>query len=185
MSPVRIRTNARTRILVAMFAAPLLAISVASCASGASGGGDATSAPKSESELAKSALAWDTAKAECLRGEGIDVPDPKGGSGGSRQGIALDAGQDMAAVSAAMETCQKKVTDERGERPVTAAEKKQNAEAIEKSRKMTACLREKGYDMPDGQPGSGGTITSQVGPEIPEDVMKACGMGDGAITKAR
>ena len=131
----------RATLLVAL---PLLVVALASCSS--EGGGDATSAPKSESQLEADAKAWDVANAQCLRDEGIAVDDPSEGGG-----VAIGIGDDLdvETFQAAAQTCQEEVSAELGDRPVTAAEEKAQGEYEEQLRESIACLRDKGYAAPD------------------------------------
>ena len=169
-------TPSRTsRALFALAAVPLLVVALAACTSG---DGDATPDVKSDSQVSADAQEWDVAHASCLREEGIDVPDPT--ADGMQQGFSADI--DMDVLNAAFETCQEKVTDELGPRPVTAQEKKDQEEYEAQARESAKCLREKGYDVAD--PSEGGSGLGNGAEDVPADVLEACGgaAGNGSVT---
>jgi hypothetical protein len=88
--------------------------------------------------------------AECMREQGIDMPDPGNGPGVR---IRVREGTDPKKVDAAMEAC-KQYAPNGGEPP------KLNAEQLEQARKYAKCMRENGVpNFPD--PGSDGRITMQ------------------------
>ncbi|ROP75240.1 MULTISPECIES: hypothetical protein [unclassified Frigoribacterium] len=168
-------TSRTSRALFALAAVPLLVVALAACTSG---DGDATPDVKSDSQVSSDAQKWDVANASCLRSEGIDMPDPS--ADGMKQGIPMTG--DMDAMTASIDKCEKKVTDELGPRPVTAQEKKLQKEFEEQARESAKCLREKGYDVAD--PSEGGSGLGNGAEDVPDDVLEACGgaAGNGSVT---
>ena len=168
-------TSRTSRALFALAAVPFLVAGLAACTSG---GDDAAPGVKSDSQIASDAQKWDVANATCLRGEGIDMPDPS--ADGMQQGIPMTG--DMDAMAASMDKCQKKVTEELGPRPVTAQEKKSMKEYEDSARESAKCLREKGYDVAD--PSQGGSGLGNGAEAVPTEVLDACGgsAGNGAAT---
>lgn len=168
-------TSRTSRALFALAAVPLLVVALAACTSG---DGDATPDVKSDSQISSDAQRWNVANASCLREEGIDVPDPT--ADGMQKGFPADI--DMDTLNAAFETCEEKVTDELGPRPVTAQEKKAQQEYEEQARESAKCLRDKGYDVAD--PSQGGSGLGNGAEDVPADVLEACGgtAGNGSTT---
>ncbi|WP_314102800.1 hypothetical protein [uncultured Frigoribacterium sp.] len=166
-----------TKRAALLLALPLFAVALAGCSAGSDAGGD-SSTPRSESQLAADAKAWDVANAQCLRDAGIDVGDPSE-SGGTAVGVGGDF--DPEAFQAAARTCREEVSAELGERPVTAAEEKAQGEYEEQLRESNACLRDEGYDAPDPKEGDGGAMISEApDQDIPDDVLEACGAFAGS-----
>lgn len=167
----------RATVLIAL---PLLVVALAGCSSE---GGGASPTAKSQSQLAADAKTWDVALATCLRAEGIDFADPTASGGG-----AIDVGDDfdIDAFQAAAGTCKDEVTAKLGDRPVTAAEEKEQAEFEEQLRETNACLREKGYDAPDPREAEDGVVISEApDSDIPDEVLEACGGSVGAGSTGR
>jgi hypothetical protein len=101
--------------------------------------------------------------AQCMRENGIDMPDPEPSEGEGEIRIGLPDGVDpnSEAVENAREECEPLIRDAipEGERP-------DPAEMRDRAHKMTECLRDKGYDVPEPQivtPGSGPTESQQSG----------------------
>lgn len=165
----------RATLLVAL---PLLVVAFTGCSSE---GGGTSPTTKSESQLAADAKTWDVAVAQCMRAEGLDFADPSD-SGGNAVEVGDDFDPD--AFQAAAGKCQDEVTEELGERPVTAAGKKAQEDYEEQLRETNECLRDKGYDAPDPEEGDGGAMISEASDdEIPESVLEACGaFGDSGPT---
>jgi len=167
-----LRPRLRASSLAALASVPLLVLGLAACSSAeddsASGSG-----VKTDSQIASDALAWDVANAECLRGEGFDVPDPS--ADGSRPGMSADI--DLDAFATASGKCDAKVQGDLGPRPVTASEKKAQQEGEAEVRKTNECLRGKGFDVTD--PGAGGSGASGGLESVPDDALKACGVEGG------
>ena len=84
--------------------------------------------------------------AKCMREHGIDVPDPKPGGGGFGIQIQSSDAQENEKFQEAQDACgdilQKAIPE--GDRP-------DPAEMRDELHKMTECLRDKGYDVPEPQ----------------------------------
>ncbi|RIQ22803.1 hypothetical protein DY240_13425 [Jiangella rhizosphaerae] len=117
----------------------------------ASAGGTAAAVAEAteDSELSQDEQAL--AFAECLRENGLDVPDPepgqRGGFGGFGGSGALGDDVDEETFQAAMEAC-------RGLAPTFDRERDLSPEQQEQLLELTECLRDQGIDVPD--PGAGG-----------------------------
>lgn len=155
---------------LALIAVPTLLVGLAACSSGGE-------SPKGSDGTKKASLTvfdWDVAHAECMRAEGIDYyKDPVKGS---PQAIAVEG--DYETFMKADDTCRTKLTEELGERPVSADEKKQDAQLKKENQKVNDCLRKLGYDAPD--PEGGATSTSA---DIPETAYEKCGVSMGPAGK--
>ncbi|MFC0503981.1 hypothetical protein [Micromonospora costi] len=83
---------------------------------------------------------------ECMRDNGVDVPDPE--PGGDRV-FRFDGKTDPAKVEAAMGTCRQYL-------PNGGEKLKLDPEQVERLRKLAACMRENGVpEFPDPQPDGG------------------------------
>jgi hypothetical protein len=143
----------RRRTRTALAALPLaFALALAGC--GADGGGDDEVASAGGDEKGgggQEPVAEDLDEqmlqfARCLRGNGVDVPDPKPG-----QGVDLNMdGQDEAVVKKAMEACR------RYDPATTSKDDPISKELEEKLRGYARCMRTNGVaDFPDPVPGGG------------------------------
>jgi len=168
MTTTALRPRLRASSIAALASVPLLVLGLAACSPAKDGSG---STVKSESQIESDALAWDVAYAQCLRGQGIDAPDPS--SDGNRQALKVD---DADALERASGTCSTKVTGELGPRPVSAFEKKAQQEGRDEMRKTSECLREKGYDVSD--PTDGSYILDGL-ENVPDEALEACGVAGG------
>ncbi|HVW44919.1 MAG TPA: hypothetical protein VHC18_26580 [Amycolatopsis sp.] len=100
------------------------------------------------SSAATSAAATSTASDEdqalayvrCMRENGVNMPDPKTGDGGT--GFTIPDGVDKTKVDAAQEKCKSLLPNGGAPRPVSA-------EDLDKQRQVAKCLREHGVDVPD------------------------------------
>lgn len=125
-------------LLTAIVATPMLLLALAACSTG----GASSAAPSeasagnqvSEGELDAAREAYDLKLAECIRGKGFDVADPKPG-----EGLDVD---DPAAIAAGSECMQ-----EIGDPPTVAGPKKTDAERLEDMIQEVDCLRGKGYTV--------------------------------------
>lgn len=91
---------------------------------------------------------------ECMREQGVDMPDPEPGGGMRMSGEGLSEEQ----MDAAHEACQKWMDlamPEDGEAPEMSPEDKQAM------LDMAQCMRDRGYDFPDPQ-FDGGRITQRI-----------------------
>jgi hypothetical protein len=159
---------------IAALALPALLIALAGCAPtpgdanspGASGGGDIASTELTFAD-------WQLEYAACMRGEGIDMPDPEGDS----QAIAIDLNGDMGAFEAANEHCM----DELGSPPPLTAEEEAAAQErfLVWAMKAAECYRENGFDVPDPTADE----PMQFPTDAPDEVVEECGGGaTGAAT---
>lgn len=154
----------------ALLAVPFLIALLAACSTG--GGG---STPEKSAASEQSFDDWQISFASCMRGEGIDMPDP------TKDGLSMAlpaGGEDGDAMMKASETCMKKV----GEPPAPPGGKKTEKEMLADQLKIAKCFRDNGFDVPDPKAGQGFTI-----PDAPEDVMEKCGFGgaSGGMTAVR
>jgi hypothetical protein len=145
-----------------LLAAPLLALGLAlsGCADAGATPAVATAGDAGAPAASQSPEASDEDKArqfaECMRGEGVDMPDPEPGSGpggGEKPRIAIrvEAG-DKAKVGAAMEKCRRYLPNGGEMKPLTP-------EQLERQRELARCMRENGVpDFPDPDPNGGGGV---------------------------
>jgi hypothetical protein len=135
-------------------AAPLLVLGIAGCAKNSADDGIATVGGPNGVAATQSALT-DEEKlrqfAQCMRDNGVDMPDPQTDGGGR---IRIDRGQlgniDREKAMAAMEKC-RSLMPNGGARPQLSAEDQ------EKLREFAQCMRDNGVpDFPDPDPNAGG-----------------------------
>jgi hypothetical protein len=165
--------------MAALLAAPALIFALAACApatgdaSGGSTSGGSTSGGSASDGSGGTLADWQLAYAECMRGEGIDMPDPEGPG----QGISIDGNGDMAAFDQASEKCM----TELGDPPAMSAEEKaaMDAQNMEAMREIASCYRENGYEMPDPKAGE----APQFPEDAPQEVVQDCGGGAPSVTK--
>ncbi|GAA2599753.1 hypothetical protein SMC26_19870 [Actinomadura fulvescens] len=115
--------------------------------------------------------------ARCMRGQGVNMPDPKPGQ--ESQALSIDGqGASPQKIEKAMKTC-RNVAGIPEPKPISQEEK-------DKMLKFARCMREHGIDMPDPKFGSGSASSEAVG--IPgggiakekfEKANKACGAAFG------
>jgi len=119
--------------------------SVASLESDAPGA-NASAAPSASLDPEAAQLAF----AECMRDQGIDMPDPEtsGGAGGGAVRIGGD-GEDRDEFQAAMEECNH-FLEQAG-----AFRGEMDPEMLDKMVEFAGCMREHGIDMPDPQADGG------------------------------
>ncbi|MDL4774816.1 MULTISPECIES: hypothetical protein [Thermomonosporaceae] len=106
--------------------------------------------------------------AQCMRQNGVDVPDP--GSGGAGQTMRLGGkGTDRAALQAAMKKCQPYL--QAGGKMPDMKDPKVRDQYI----KFAQCMRKNGVDMPDPKPDGGMALPAQAGDRAKvEKAGKAC-----------
>lgn len=110
------------------------------------GGTAAAAAPTEESEQDQDEQALEFA--ECMRENGVDMPDPEPGQNGGFGGPgALGGDVDEETFQAAMDACRDLAPTFERDRELTPEQQEQMLE-------LTECMREQGIDMPD--PGAGG-----------------------------
>ncbi|PRA81337.1 hypothetical protein [Microbacterium sp. MYb66] len=145
-------------LLTALVATPMLLLALAACSTGT--GGASSAAPTAASgggssaadaELSAARDDYDLKLAECIRGKGFDVADPKPGEG-------FDS-DDPEEITAAGE-CMQELGD-----PPGGASRKTDAEHLEDMIKTVDCLRGKGYEVNDP--------TIETGFLMPDDVSDA------------
>jgi hypothetical protein len=169
----------------------LLLTALAACsASPASTDGVATlesAAPAGASAEPSASLAPEDAMlafAECMRDQGIDMPDPEtaSGPGGGGGAIAFGAaGGDQEKFQVAMEECDEFLEQARGVRGEI------DPEQLDRMLEFAGCMREHGIDMPDPNADGGmiirrsddGRVTnsaSGIDPSSPEfqEAQEAC-----------
>ncbi|MGK9149025.1 hypothetical protein KXS11_15445 [Plantibacter flavus] len=158
-----LRSIGRTRVLAALLAVPLLIGGLAACSTG--GDAEAEGSPSGGTEAT-----WEDyqlAYAKCMRGEGIDYPDPT-----AEGTLSLKFDEDNAE---AMNTASQKCSDELGTPPAAPGGDKSDAEIREEMLKMAQCFRDNGLDVPDPKEGEAFAIPA----DAPAEVFEACGLGTG------
>lgn len=157
---------------------PLLAVglvaALAACSSGGPGASVATLDEPGASQAAASSAPTDPqeaflAYAQCMRDEGIDMPDPEiiedssgeGATGGALRVEIDGAGPDKEDFRAADATCKKHLANV-VDGPVSRG---LSPEDEEKLLAFARCMREHGIDMPDPQ--NGGMIINEEGDDGP------------------
>jgi hypothetical protein len=150
--------------IVAVLAVGLLAAALAGCARRSDGHGVATAGkvkPTASASAGASTSPADAAEqmrkfAQCMRAQGIDMPDPEvDGNGGIGFTIGGSDKADPQKVNAAMSKC-KQYLPNGGEPP------RLDPAQVEQMRQFAKCMREHGIaDFPD--PGDGGAIQIQGG----------------------
>ena len=133
---------------------------------GTDDGGGGGGRPDS-SEFQDAALEY----AQCMRDNGIDMPDPTfdsdGGGGRVMIGGELEAGTTggpSEEFEAADEECRPILEEAAPEMQLTPEEQ---AEMQDRLVAMAECMRARGHDMPDPQVGEGGRVTIGGGPGAP------------------
>jgi hypothetical protein len=160
------RTSMLMRAGAATGAAVLAALTLAACGDS---GNDATAADNAREEAQDGALKF----ARCMRGEGLDFPDPQIGPNGTirigpRPGASGKGGSNTARPNfrpddpkfrAAMEKCRKHLRFGGGERLTPA----QQAKARDAFLKFARCMRANGVNVPDPKPGGGAGFVMRAG----------------------
>jgi hypothetical protein len=156
-------------------------LAVAGC--GGSGSGDSAGSPAASAED----KAFDGALkfARCMRGEGLDFPDPERGSNGMiRIGPGSGPQPDPADPKheAARKKCERHLQDGGGQAPDAA----QQAKFQDAFLKYARCMRAEGVDIPDPKPGQGGGgIVFRVGdPSAPDLDSPRFKAADGKCSSA-
>jgi hypothetical protein len=165
--------NARKR--AALATAPLLlALALGGCGS-AKGNGVAT-AGGAKAHSSAAANSGDQAEqmrkfAQCMRAQGVDVPDPDPNNGGNGGMISLGdpnaGGPDPTKIDAAMQKCRSMLPN--GGQPP-----KMDPADLEKERQFAKCMRENGLpDFPDPDAGSGNVIIGRGSGQMDDPKFKA------------
>lgn len=121
--------------------------------------------------------------AQCMRENGIDMPDPKQDDNGGVMIEAIpggDAGSiDENKMNTANEACKQHL-------PNGGEFKPPSPEEQDKMRQQAKCMRDKGYNWPDPKFEGGGMAESIELPDMEDDKvkqdMKDCGLGEGMVT---
>jgi hypothetical protein len=151
----------RTSTLATMATIPLLLVGLLGCGS-TDDGPDAKVDPSPDGKQSSVSFDdWQLSFSDCMRGKGIDLPDPNPDGG-----IALDNGGDPDAFAAAAEACR----DELGDPPAPEGgrDTKPDAQVLADQLKIATCLRDQGYDVSDPDSGGGLNIPDDVPPEVLE-----------------
>lgn len=127
-------------------------------ADGADGGGDGGISSEEQAEFEDAMLEY----VECMRDNGIDMPDPEfSGDGGVSLGATRgSAGPGDADFEAADEECQPILEDAR---PDIDIDPEEQAEMQDQLVAVAECMRERGHDMPDPQVDADGGVRMRVG----------------------
>jgi hypothetical protein len=159
-----------------LLALPIAATSLALAACG--GGDDGTDgAAEAREQAREAALEY----AECMRRNGVDVPDPSPGQGGIR--LTVPEGGPTPAFERAQEECQKHLEDVEPPELSEDEEREFRERALEHAR----CMREHGVDMPDPTFGEGGRVQMRldggVDPDDPafQEAQRECGRPGGPL----
>jgi hypothetical protein len=155
-----------------------LPIATAALALAACGGGDDNGdAADSRAQAREAALEY----AECMRRNGVDVPDPEPGEAGIR--MTTPPGGPTPAFERAQEECQKHLEDVEPPELSEDEEREFRERALENAR----CMREHGIDMPDPTFGEGGRVEQRLGggidPNDPafQEAQRECGTLGGPV----
>ena len=161
------------RTMLALLTATALLLS----ACGQQAAGEDASEDAGDTSMEDAGLAY----AQCMRDNGVDMPDPESDADGGRVQMRLPEGVDPEsdAFQRAEEECRPLMEGAVQDRidDLTPEER----ERIEQQMlDLAACMREEGYDMPDPQIGGGGIRIggpdSDVDPQDPRfrEAMEAC-----------
>jgi hypothetical protein len=145
------RAMAKNRFLILIVPIAAVALTLAACGSDDS----AASAEEREARAREAALEF----AQCMRENGVDMPDPEVGEGGRLAFRSRAPGMDdRAALERAQEACQKHLEGIRPEEPSAEEE----SEFREKALNHARCMREHGIDVPDPTFRDGGGVLMRM-----------------------
>ncbi|MFD5828711.1 hypothetical protein [Lentzea sp. NPDC060358] len=120
--------------------------------------------------------------AQCMRDNGIEMPDPQGDGGAVTLGIPGNDG-DGEKMSAAHNACKQHLPNGGEFTPPSPEEQ-------DKMRQQAKCMRDRGYNWPDPKFEGGGAAGEAI--ELPDmedekvkQDMKDCGLGEGGMVAAR
>lgn len=162
------RSSRRARLggLAALIAIPTLILGLSGCSAPAQNGTPAPgNTPAAGAAGAPQSMAeWQLAYAQCMRDEGVDMPDPSADGGMTLNSNNMDTDATNAAA--------KKCHDKLGQPTPSADEKAAIDQAnLEWGRQVAECYRENGYDMAD--PKAGEALQWPQGAS--DDVQQKCG----------
>ncbi|MCR3747668.1 hypothetical protein [Lentzea californiensis] len=121
--------------------------------------------------------------AQCMRENGVDMPDPKTSEDGGGVMIEAMPGGDASSIDedkmkTAHEACKEHL-------PNGGEMKPPSPEQQDKMRQQAKCMRDKGHDWPDPSFEGGGTAEARELPNFDDDKvkqdMKDCGLGEGMV----
>ena len=135
------------RLLVSLLVVAACSLAVAACGETDSAGSDGSSAGASGSSNDQDAAR--VRLQECLREQGIDLPEGGPGGGGGGDGEPPDIDRDE--LQQAMEACDEFRDDAFGD--ITEEDRQEMQDAFAK---FAQCMRDEGIDVPDFEPGGGG-----------------------------
>jgi hypothetical protein len=121
--------------------------------------GNGTSREKNDAEMYDAMLEF----AECMRDQGIDMPDPEMDGDGVRIRSGQDGGPggaDEEKLEAAHKECEHIMEDAKGDMPAPSPEER--AEMQDRLVAMAECMRARGYDMPDPEVSENGGVKIKV-----------------------
>ncbi|MCU1684888.1 MAG: hypothetical protein JWQ81_5627 [Amycolatopsis sp.] len=157
---------------------------VSACGGGGDGGNKVASAGGDTGKQSASAkpspqdqaLAW----AQCMRKNGVAVPDPKPGSDGTIMLPAGGQGADQAALEKATDACKALMPSIGGEG------NKLDAKQLDEQLATAKCMRAHGVPMSDPTPDSPSTMDASAAGDMSkvEAAAKACGMKGIPVVKA-
>ncbi|MCA2217599.1 hypothetical protein [Jidongwangia harbinensis] len=172
--------------MIRLLAVPLLVVAaLGGCAGADEKAPPVASAGKGAASSAPAAPADDAAQmrkfAQCMRAEGVDIPDPDASGG-----IALRAGDadkpgspEVKKMEAAAEKC-RELLPNGGEPP------KMSPEDVTKMRAMAKCVRENGVpDFPDPDPASGHFAAMPDHKNLGEAMEKCASVGPDRLPAIR
>lgn len=156
--------------VAAFLAGPTLLFGLAACAPTTGVGLQDPASSSNAGEMTRAQ--WQLKYAECMRGEGIDMPDPDVNGSVSVGG----GGPDPAALQVAADKCR----TELGSPPAVTAEEQESADQqfLQWGREIAECYRENGYDMPDPKAGE----ELQLPSDAPGTVVEQCGAGAATVS---
>ncbi len=148
------------RKLTIILMTALAALALAAC------GGDAQSQDAGARPSSSEDKALDGALkfARCMRGEGIDFPDPKKQANGLLKVAGPGQKPDDPRTRAAADKCGKHLEQGGGEAPDPARQAKVQDAFVRYAR----CMRAEGVDVPDPKPGQGGLLVRRGDPSAPD-----------------
>ncbi|HEX7307860.1 hypothetical protein [Lentzea sp.] len=121
--------------------------------------------------------------AQCMRENGIDMPDPQGDGNGITMAIPGGSADDGDKMSNAHNACKQYL-------PNGGEFKPPSPEEQDKMRQQAKCMRDRGYNWPDPKFEGGGAVGEAIElPDMEDDKvkqdMKDCGLGEGGMVAAR
>ena len=134
------------RFLISLLVVAAFSLTVAACGETESAGSDGSGASGGASSSSNDQDAARVRLQECLREQGVDLPEP--GSGGG-DGEPPDIDRDE--IQEAMEACDEFRDEAFGD--ITEEDRQEMQDAFAK---FAQCMRDEGIDVPDIEPGGGG-----------------------------